>query len=116
MIVKAIFQFNEKQSFAEMMQLMQFDSAWRQTHQPKAPNAGSVFKNNSSRSAGEMIDQLGLKRLTSGGMMVSPEHANFIINLGNGTAKEMEQLMDHVRYAVFEAYGEFLESEVIFLR
>ena len=115
-IVKAIFQFNEKQSFAEMMQLMQFDSAWRQTHQPKAPNTGSVFKNNSSMSAGEMIDQLGLKRLTSGGMMVSPEHANFIINLGNGTAKEMEQLMDYVRYAVFEAYGEFLESEVIFLR
>jgi UDP-N-acetylmuramate dehydrogenase len=85
----------------------------RKQSQPlKMPNAGCIFKNPESDSAGRLIDEAGGKGLQVGGAKVSKKHANFIVNTGNATAKDILSLMDKVRSLVKEKYGIELESEI----
>lgn len=79
-----------------------------------APSAGSVFKNNRAfgEPSGSIIDSLGLRGFRIGGALVSPAHANFIINNGSASARDVKAVMDHVRSKVREAYGFELEPEV----
>lgn len=76
-------------------------------------SAGSFFKNPSKGpSAGELIDQAGLKGVAIGGAQVSKKHGNFLINTGKATAQEMVQLMQLVQSEVKEKFAIFLEPEV----
>lgn len=68
--------------------------------QPKTKSAGCAFKNPPGESAGRLIDRAGLKGLRVGQAMVSPEHGNFIVNLGGATADEVVQLLARVRSRV----------------
>lgn len=93
--------------------LMREAYARRQRTQPLAqPNAGSIFKNPPGQAAGRLIEALGLKGLRLGGAMISPVHANFIVNVGRATAAQVETLMAHVRTRVYDAYNIVLEPEV----
>jgi UDP-N-acetylmuramate dehydrogenase len=76
-------------------------------------NAGCMFKNPSGDHAGRLIDACGLKGLTVGRAQVSPIHANFFINLGGATSRDVRTLMDAVRDRVLEAKGLTLEPEVV---
>lgn len=78
-------------------------------------SSGCMFKNPPGDFAGRLIDQAGLKGLRIGGMRVSEEHANFMINDGSGTAAEIEQLIGEVRRRVMEKAGVELDGEVRFL-
>ncbi|HLN62971.1 MAG TPA: UDP-N-acetylmuramate dehydrogenase [Symbiobacteriaceae bacterium] len=84
----------------------------RATQPLSQPNAGSVFKNPPGDYAGRLIEQAGLKGLTEGQAQISEKHANFIVNLGNATAKDVLVLLDRVRAVVQERYGVRLEAEV----
>lgn len=84
----------------------------RQTQPLMQPNAGSVFMNPPGDFAGRLIEQAGLKGLTEGGAQVSEKHANFIVNLGNATAKDVLLLMDRVRAEVDARFGVRLQPEV----
>ncbi len=75
-------------------------------------NCGSVFKNPEGDYAARLIDNAGLKGLKMGDAQVSPKHANFIINLGDATAFDIEQLMQKVQALVYENTGTHLEPEV----
>ncbi|MBC7333519.1 MAG: UDP-N-acetylmuramate dehydrogenase [Actinobacteria bacterium] len=77
-------------------------------------NAGCFFKNPSScsRSAGELIEECGLKGFLYGGARVSPKHANFIENLGNATARDIIDLSKIVIGMVFKRTGLNLEYEI----
>lgn len=78
-----------------------------------ALSAGCVFKNPpGGRSAGWLIDQAGLKGTRVGGAVVSPKHANFIINDGNATARDILQLITMVQEAVHRTFGIRLELEI----
>lgn len=77
-----------------------------------APNAGSVFKNPSGDQAWRLIDAAGLRGLTVGGARVSERHANFIVNAGGATARDILELIDRVREAVRRQSGTELEPEV----
>jgi len=68
--------------------------------QPKSKSAGCAFKNPPGDSAGRLIDAAGLKGLRVGQAMVSPEHGNFIVNLGGATADDVVQLLERVRACV----------------
>jgi UDP-N-acetylmuramate dehydrogenase len=84
----------------------------RRTTQPGGRNAGCVFKNPPEGHAGRTIDALGLKGLRRGQAVVSPRHANFVVNEGGATAADVLGLVDEVRERVRAATGVELELEV----
>jgi UDP-N-acetylmuramate dehydrogenase len=74
--------------------------------------AGSVFRNPPGDYAARLIDNLGLKGYSIGGACISAKHANFIINQGNATAQDIEQLIQFVQAKVAENTGINLIPEV----
>ena len=76
------------------------------------PNAGSVFRNPPGDFAARLIEACGLKGFAIGGAQVSEKHANFIVNLGEATALDIEQLIAHVRDTVMREQGVDLQQEV----
>ena len=76
------------------------------------PNAGSVFRNPPQDHAARLIESCGLKGFTIGGAQVSPRHANFIVNLGGASAKDIESMVDHVHATVLAKTGVDLVREV----
>ncbi len=77
------------------------------------PNAGSVFKRPPGDYAGRLIEEAGCKGLKKGGAIVSPRHANFIINAGEATASDILELAGELRRRVHEFSGIWLEMEQI---
>jgi len=89
---------------------------WRQAHQPVGQkSAGSIFRNPDGDSAGRIIDELGLKERRLGGAMVSPKHANFIVNTGDASAADVRGLAQLVRATVQRERGIDLRFEVEFV-
>lgn len=76
------------------------------------PNAGSVFRNPPADYAARLIEACGLKGRRIGGAMVSPKHANFIVNTGTATAAEIEALIGVVHQTVNRETGVDLVQEV----
>lgn len=80
------------------------------------PNAGSVFRKPSGDAPpGRLIEEAGLKGRKEGGAMVSPLHANFIVNTGNATSSDIRRLIDLVRDTVYRNSGVMLEEEIRYL-
>jgi UDP-N-acetylmuramate dehydrogenase len=77
-------------------------------------SAGCFFRNVGRIPAGLLIDRAGLKGFRIGGAMVSPVHANFIVNVGGASSRDVLKLADFVRGTVWEIYGVRLRSEVRF--
>ncbi|MFT4571920.1 MAG: UDP-N-acetylmuramate dehydrogenase [Hyphomicrobiaceae bacterium] len=90
--------------------------AKRRRGQPAGlPNAGSVFKNPGAEYAGKLIERAGLKGRAIGQAQVSEDHANFIVNLGGATARNVQDLMSCVQEEVWRSGGVWLEPEVRFV-
>ncbi|HPY95737.1 MAG TPA: UDP-N-acetylmuramate dehydrogenase [Candidatus Cloacimonadota bacterium] len=85
----------------------------RKKSQPlNMPNIGCFFKNPENNSAGRLIDSCGLKGYAVGDAMVSYEHANFLINKGQASFKEMLTLIDKIKSEVKNKYNIDLELEI----
>lgn len=84
----------------------------RRTQPMEARTAGSVFRNPPHKHAAVLIEESGCKGMKVGGAVVSRMHANFIINVGGATARDVVQLMDEVTAAVKNKTGVELEREV----
>jgi len=76
------------------------------------PNAGSVFRNPPGDFAARLIESCGLKGKRIGGAQVSEKHANFIVNVGDATAMDIERLIETVQETVARETGIKLEREV----
>lgn len=76
------------------------------------PNAGSVFRNPPGDHAARLIESCGLKGRQVGGARVSEKHANFIVNTGGATARDIEELIELVQATVRESTGVLLHREV----
>lgn len=76
------------------------------------PNAGSVFRNPPGDYAARLIEACGLKGRRAGDAQVSEKHANFIVNLGDATAADIERLIGTVQDTVRREKGILLECEV----
>ena len=79
------------------------------------PNSGSIFKNPGGNSAGKIIESVGLKGYQIGGAGISIKHANFIVNKGNASAKDVIQLIKHIQTVVEEKTGTKLEQEIVII-
>lgn len=75
-------------------------------------SCGSVFRNPPDDHAARLIDDCGLKGKQVGGATVSEKHANFIINSGNATSSDIEQLIELIQATVFEKHVVKLIPEV----
>ena len=85
----------------------------RREKQPlNLPSAGSTFKRPEGHFAGALIEQCGLKGCTIGGAQVSQKHAGFIVNVGEATAADILNLIEHVQRVVRAQTGVHLETEV----
>jgi UDP-N-acetylmuramate dehydrogenase len=78
------------------------------------PSAGSIFKNptTSSMTSGQLLDKAGMKGVRIGNAMVSEQHANFFLNVGNATSQDMLELIEMGRKKVSEQFGIQLELEI----
>lgn len=76
------------------------------------PNAGSTFRNPAGDYAARLIEASGLKGYIIGGAQVSEKHANFIVNIGDANALDIELLIKHMRETVLEKQGVALQQEV----
>jgi len=75
-------------------------------------SAGCIFRNPPGDSAGRLIEAAGLKGLAVGGAEVSTVHANFVVNAGGATAREIMDLVEIVRERVRAVHGVDLELEI----
>jgi UDP-N-acetylmuramate dehydrogenase len=103
--------------YAEILEKIKECNQKRRASQPiSEKSAGCIFKNPPRHSAGQMIDELGLKGTRVGGAVISERHADFIVNRGHATAADIFKLMDLIRERVRKAYQVELEEEVIIWR
>jgi UDP-N-acetylmuramate dehydrogenase len=117
LVTSAVFRRDPTIDVAAQRHLYETALRWKQTTQPlSARSAGCVFKNpdgtTGPRTAGRLIDEAGLKGRSVGGAEVSPQHANFIVNRGGATAKDVFALIDLVRGEVRDRHDVELELEV----
>lgn len=113
MIVLSVQMNLVKNDAEEILKRMHEHIQWRKKTQPlDLPNAGSAFKNPTGLSAGKLIDMAGLKGMIVGDAKISEKHANFIVNIGNATARDVRGLMNMVQKEVFRKFGIMLEPEI----
>ncbi|MGV8710964.1 MAG: UDP-N-acetylmuramate dehydrogenase [Nitrosomonas sp.] len=100
-------------SQAESRKMIKTLLAQRIAAQPlDQPNAGSVFRNPHGDHAARLIESCGFKKHCIGGAMVSPKHANFIVNTGNARASDIEALILFIQSKVKDQTGVELIPEV----
>ena len=111
-ILNAVFQL-KLDAKAHIRERVKDSLSARRSKQPlDFPNAGSIFKNPEGIPAGKLIEESGLKGFQIGDAQVSERHANFIINLGNATASDVQALMEEIQTRVYAKTGMKLEPEI----
>jgi len=113
-IVEALLRLKDGDRSALMSSCSKFLKMKREKQVLDIPSAGCVFKNppGSQFTCGQMIDTLGLKGKRIGDAEISAKHANFILNRGGATSKDMLALIELVKDKVKESYDIDLELEV----
>ncbi|MEP6827354.1 MAG: UDP-N-acetylmuramate dehydrogenase [Aestuariivirga sp.] len=97
----------------EIMAAMDKITASREATQPiKSKTGGSTFKNPSGHKSWQLIDAAGLRGFAVGSAKVSEQHCNFLINEGDATAAQIEELGETIRRRVHETSGVELEWEI----
>ena len=97
----------------EIQAKMQEYANFRKEKQPiEYPSAGSTFKRGTDFITAKLIDECGLKGYQIGGAQVSEKHAGFIINKGNATSKDVEELIKYIKQKVYEKFGKEIETEI----
>jgi UDP-N-acetylmuramate dehydrogenase len=104
-----------KSDEAAIRRQMAENLTWRRAKQPQLdefPSCGSVFKIIDGVGAGRLIDQCGLKGTRIGNAQISSKHANFIVNLGGATAKDVLALAKRAQDEVAAKTGYHLDMEI----
>ena len=111
-VLKADFIYKHS-SASEIIEKKNYIKLKREGSQPiKEKTSGSTFKNPSGKYAAVLIEQAGCKGMKNGGASVSTIHANFIINNGEATALDIENLGKKIIIKVKEKFGITLEWEI----
>ena len=113
--IKAVLKL-ENGNKKEIKELMLDRQRRRKETQPlEYPSAGSVFRNPEGLYAGKLIEDLNLKAYHMSDAYISEKHANFIVNKGNATGKDIEKLIELVQKSVYSKYkiNLILEQEIV---
>ena len=110
-VLTAEFEMKRDEAKACIARMNSYTDQRRRT-QPTDPSVGSMFKNPPGDFAGRLIEQAGLKGRRVGDVEVSRIHANFFVNLGKATGRDVMKLVQVVRDTVKEQFGIELELEI----
>jgi len=111
-ITKAIFKLEQGNSSESVRSVKNYMTKRNLTQPIKMSNTGSIFKNPPQIAAGQLIEELGLKGFGIGGAKFSDLHANFIVNSGNATARDVLELIETAKREALLQRGIKLETEV----
>ena len=109
--VSCLMKFSESETTTKS-ELKEYRDQRLKTQPLNEDTCGSVFKNPKKGHAGALIERAGLKGHRIGGCSISNKHANFIVNEGSATSKNIEDLIKHVQKAVKKKHNIDLETEV----
>lgn len=113
LVLKATLALTSGMTKEKMLEVTTNNFRKRKSTQPyDKPSCGSVFRNPQPKAAGWLIENIGLKGYQIGGAQVAHRHANFIINSGNATARDIFTLINHVQEQVQEKWSILLHPEV----
>lgn len=102
----------------EIQKTIDANILWREQKHPKnAKNcsAGSIFKKAGDLGSGRLIEKVGLKGKIIGGAQISEVHANFIVNIGNATAKDVMELIRLIIATIKQQLNVDMEPEIGFV-
>lgn len=103
----------EKGTKEDISNKMKEYAEYRKTKQPiEYPSAGSTFKRGTDYITAKLIDDAGLKGYAIGDAVVSTKHSGFVINKGNATAKDVLELVEHIKKTIEEKFGKQIELEI----
>lgn len=112
-LISAAFELKKAKSIENFKKILKEILSSRLKKQPFGPSAGSFFKNPSAQKpAGFLIEKAGLKGKKIGNAQISEKHANFIINLGNASSKDILSLARLIQKTVKKAFKITLKPEV----
>ena len=111
-ITKAMFKLEQGNSSESARSVKDYMTKRNLTQPIKMSNTGSIFKNPPQIAAGQLIEELGLKGFGIGGAKFSDLHANFIVNSGNATARDVLELIKTAKREALLQRGIKLETEV----
>lgn len=113
-IIDVKFKLNKKEKKLIKPEMNKYLKDRKNKNQFKYPSAGSVFLNDyeTNMIAGKIIDSINMRGVKIGGAMVSPYHANFIVNYKNATGQDILLLMKKVKEEVYNQKGIVLKPEV----
>lgn len=113
-VLDVLFQLSPKPA-GEIQAQMIANMNWRAEKQPQLwqwPSCGSVFQKNEGVGAGRLIDEAGLKGRRIGNAQISEKHANYIVNLGGATARDVLDLIELIESEVKTKTGYDLKPEI----
>lgn len=114
-ILKAAFKLEKKSEKEIDSQIKKIRRIREETQPINFPNLGCIFKNPKGESAGKLIDECGLKGKKIGEAELSQKHANFIINRGNASFEDVNNLIKLIQKKVYAKTGIKLELEITIL-
>lgn len=111
-LLRADFKF-EKSDFEYVKNKISEYISIRRGSQPlDYPSLGSVYKRDNGVGAGYYIEKAGLKGYRIGDAEISKKHAGFILNVGNATSFDVDELIMHTKKSVYEKFGVDLKEEI----
>ena len=97
----------------EIQEKMKQYAIYRKEKQPiDIPSAGSTFKRGKDFITAKLIDEAGLKGFSIGDAEVSTKHCGFVVNKGNATAKDVLNLIEHIKKEIYKKFDKKIELEI----
>jgi len=112
LVTAACLEMHQGESKAINQKMLEYAKSRRSKQPLEFPSAGSVFRRPPGYFVGPMLETLGLKGYRIGGAEVSQKHAGFIINTGQATARDVLDLIAHVKRMARVKLGVTLETEI----
>lgn len=114
-ILSAVLQLKKGNKKEIQKKIKEFLNYRKKTQPLNFPSTGSVFRNPPDFPAGYLIEECGLKGKKIGNVKISEKHANFIVNLGKGKAKDVKKLINLAKKKVKNKFKINLEEEIEFI-